>query len=119
MLYIYESLNTFVGKHCLGEYVMFIKKWWDGIYNYYFQGFEAFIISLLHISLNTLLILLKGVIMSQDVMYVVDFGDDFVLYYGTMRDCEQVVDESYGGLLITSYHNLTVAMKAQVGIDSA
>jgi len=74
---------------------------------------------MLHISLNTLLILLKGVIMSQDVMYVVDFGDDFVLYYGTMRDCEQVVDESYGGLLITSYHNLTVAMKAQVGIDSA
>ena len=58
---------------------------------------------MLHISLNTLLILLKGVIMSQDVMYVVDFGDDFVLYYGTMRDCEQVVDESYGGLLITSY----------------
>ena len=57
--------------------------------------------------------------MLQDVMYVVDFGDDFVLYYGTNSDCERVLEENYAGLQVVSYHNLSLGMKAQVGIDSA
>ena len=52
-------------------------------------------------------------------MYVVDVADDFVLYFGTMRDCESVVDQNYGGLLITSYSELTAGMKAKLGFDSA
>lgn len=46
--------------------------------------------------------------------YVVDYGDDFVLYTGSLQDCEQVVQESYGGLQVSSYQNLSVKMKNQL-----
>lgn len=46
--------------------------------------------------------------------YVVDYGDDFVLYTGSLQDCEQVVQENYGGLQVSSYQNLSVRMKNQI-----
>lgn len=46
--------------------------------------------------------------------YVVDYGDDFVLYTGSLQDCEQVVQEGYGGLQVSSYQNLSVKMKNQL-----
>ena len=48
--------------------------------------------------------------------YVVDYGDDFILYTGTLQDCEQVVQEGYGGLQVSSYQNLSVKMKNQIEI---
>jgi len=42
--------------------------------------------------------------------YVVDYGDDFVLYTGSLQDCEQVVQENYGGLQVASYQNLSARM---------
>lgn len=32
--------------------------------------------------------------------YVVDFSDNFVVFSGTLRECESVVDTSYGGLCV-------------------
>ena len=49
--------------------------------------------------------------------YVVDYGDDFVLYTGSLQDCEQVIQENYGGLQIASYQNLSVKMKNQIEIN--
>jgi len=46
--------------------------------------------------------------------YVVDYGDDFVLYTGSLQDCEQVVQENYGGLQVASYQNLSARMKNQL-----
>jgi len=49
--------------------------------------------------------------------YVVDYGDDFVLYTGSLQDCKQVIEENYGGLQIASYQNLSVKMKNQIEIN--
>ena len=46
--------------------------------------------------------------------YVVDYGDDFVLYTGNLQDCKEVVQENYGGLQVSSYQNLTPKMKNQL-----
>lgn len=50
----------------------------------------------------------------MQIHYVVDYGDDFVLYTGNLQDCEQVLQESYGGLQVSSYQNLSVKMKNQL-----
>lgn len=50
----------------------------------------------------------------MQIHYVVDYGDDFVLYTGNLQDCEQVIQESYGGLQVSSYQNLSVKMKNQL-----
>ena len=42
--------------------------------------------------------------------FVADFADDFVLYEGTLQDCEQMLEEQYGGLMIVGYRDLTPAM---------
>lgn len=52
--------------------------------------------------------------MNNETHYVVDYGDDFVLYKGNLQDCEQVIQENYGGLQIASYQNLTKTMKLQL-----
>lgn len=52
--------------------------------------------------------------MNNETHYVVDYGDDFVLYSGTLQNCEQVIQENYGGLQIASYQNLTKTMKLQL-----
>jgi hypothetical protein len=49
--------------------------------------------------------------------YVVDYRDDFVLYTGNLQNCEQVVQEGYGGLQVSSYQNLSVKMKNQIEIN--
>lgn len=45
--------------------------------------------------------------------YVVDYRDDFILYSGSIEDCERVLDENYGGLSIADYYDLTPAMKME------
>jgi hypothetical protein len=70
---------------------------------------------MLHISLNTLLILLKGVIMSHnDVAYLVDRQLDHVVNWGTVAEMIQQMDESYGSLFVVGFEDLTAAMKKQV-----
>ena len=47
---------------------------------------------------------------SPILYYVVDIADDFVLYTGTLENCNQVVHENYAGLQVTSYEYLTENM---------
>jgi hypothetical protein len=47
---------------------------------------------------------------SPIIYYVVDIADDFVLYTGTLENCNQVVQENYAGLQVTSYEYLTENM---------
>lgn len=42
--------------------------------------------------------------------FVIDIKDDFVLYRGTLEDCETVLEENYGGLMIVGYRDLTPGM---------
>jgi hypothetical protein len=71
--------------------------------------------TLLYISLNTFVILLKGVIMSHnDVAYLVDRQLDHVVNWGTVAEMIQQMDESYGSLFVVGYQELTAAMKKQV-----
>lgn len=42
--------------------------------------------------------------------FVVDYPDDFVLYRGSLENCEKVLEENYGGLMIVGYRDLTPAM---------
>jgi len=48
---------------------------------------------------------------SPIIYYVVDIADDFVFYSGSLENCNQVLDENYGGLTITSYDQLTPSMR--------
>ena len=48
---------------------------------------------------------------SPIIYYVVDIADDFVFYSGSLENCNQVLDENYGGLTITSYDQLTPGMR--------
>jgi hypothetical protein len=49
--------------------------------------------------------------------YVVDYGDDFVLYTGTLQNCNEVMEQNYAGLQVASYQNLSVKMKNQIEIN--
>jgi len=42
--------------------------------------------------------------------YVVDVGDQFILYSGSLENCMQFMDESYGGLQILDHSELTQKM---------
>lgn len=42
--------------------------------------------------------------------YVVDVGDNFVLFAGCLEDCDRVVEEGYGGLQVVGYWDLTPGM---------
>lgn len=42
--------------------------------------------------------------------FVIDHKDDFVLYRGTLENCEAVLKENYGGLMIVGYRDLTPGM---------
>lgn len=46
--------------------------------------------------------------------FVIDISGDFVLYRGTLQDCEKVLEESYGGLMIVGYRDLTQGMIASL-----
>ena len=41
---------------------------------------------------------------------VIDYPDDFVLYRGSLQDCEKVLEENYAGLMIVGYRDLTPGM---------
>ena len=47
---------------------------------------------------------------SQIIYYVVDIADQFVLYYGTLENCKQVLKENYAGLAIVDSSELTEEM---------
>lgn len=49
--------------------------------------------------------------------YVVDYGDDFVLYSGTLQNCNEVMEQNYAGLQVASYQDLTEKMKNQIEIN--
>jgi hypothetical protein len=50
-----------------------------------------------------------------NVIYcVVDFADDFVLYTGTWENCNQVMQENYGGLQVIPHANITKQMWLQL-----
>jgi len=42
--------------------------------------------------------------------FVIDHKDDFVLYRGTLQDCEKVLEENYAGLMIVGFRDLTPGM---------
>lgn len=51
--------------------------------------------------------------MAKDRFYfVVDWRDDYILYKGSLKDCERVMRDGYGNLSITVMKNLTDGMKA-------
>ncbi len=52
-----------------------------------------------------------------DFYYVADFADDFVLYMGTLENCNQVMEQNYAGLQVIAYENLTYQMKLQLHND--
>ena len=51
---------------------------------------------------------------SSPTYYVIDIVDDFILYSGSLQNCKQVLDQSYGGLTIVTYEQLTPNMKSSV-----
>jgi hypothetical protein len=51
--------------------------------------------------------------MSNDY-YVVDIRDNFILYTGTLEDCNEVLEQNYAGLQVVLYEDLTKAMKLQL-----
>ena len=46
----------------------------------------------------------------MSVFYVVDVGDDCVVFSGCLEDCERVVGEGYGGLMVFGYWDLSPGM---------
>lgn len=42
--------------------------------------------------------------------FVVDYPDDFVLYRGSLENCEKVLEENYAGLMVVGYRDLTPGM---------
>ena len=46
--------------------------------------------------------------------FVIDYQDDFVLYRGSLADCEKVLLENYAGLMIVGYRDLTPGMLASL-----
>jgi hypothetical protein len=46
--------------------------------------------------------------------YVVDIRDNFVLYSGTLEDCNEVLEQNYAGLQVVLYEDLTKIMKLQL-----
>lgn len=46
----------------------------------------------------------------MSMFYVVDVRDDFVLFAGSEGECDRVVDEGCGGLLVVGYWDLTPGM---------
>lgn len=52
--------------------------------------------------------IIKEHIMRQ--YFVIDYADDFVLYEGTLENCEAVLEEQYAGLMIVGYRDLTPGM---------
>lgn len=47
---------------------------------------------------------------SPIMYYVVDIGDQFVLYSGSLENCKKVQEENYAGLTIVDYSQLTKQM---------
>lgn len=47
----------------------------------------------------------------KKIYYVVDFPDDFIYFTGTKQECNKVLTEAYGGLMIVDYDQLTPKMR--------
>lgn len=55
---------------------------------------------------------MDAITLGHDVkqFFVIDYKDDYVLYRGTLQDCEAVLEENYAGLMIVGYRDLTPGM---------
>lgn len=51
--------------------------------------------------------------MDSTYVFLVDFADDIILYHGKEKDCIDMLSQSYGGLSIVPYQDLTRQMKLQ------
>jgi hypothetical protein len=51
---------------------------------------------------------------NKTIYYVVDPADEFILYRGSLEDCEEVLEQQYGGVLIYQESQLTAEMKTSV-----
>lgn len=45
--------------------------------------------------------------------FVVDYADDYIYYAGPKKNCIIAMDQSYAGLMLVKYNDLTPEMKAQ------
>jgi hypothetical protein len=52
--------------------------------------------------------------MPTDLFHVIDFGDSFILFSGTIDECGQVLDESYGGLFLVADQDLPEGFRSQL-----
>jgi hypothetical protein len=56
--------------------------------------------------------------MADGKFHVVDLGDRFVLFSGTLAECERVQDEGYGGLVVMDDDALTdLGLTAQADLN--
>jgi hypothetical protein len=51
---------------------------------------------------------------NQTIYYVVDPKYQFILYRGSLEDCEEVLEQQYGGVQIYQESQLTEEMKTSV-----
>ena len=42
--------------------------------------------------------------------FVVDYEDDFVLYEGTLENCEEILQQHHAGFMLVGYRDLTPGM---------
>jgi hypothetical protein len=52
-----------------------------------------------------------------DFYCVVDFADDYVLFMGTLENCNEVMEQNYAGLQVVSHKDITYQMKLQLHND--
>lgn len=51
-----------------------------------------------------------------DSWFLVDFADDSIISWGSEKDMTQLLNESYGGLTLVTYSNLTLKMKESISL---
>lgn len=52
----------------------------------------------------------------KEQWFVVDFADDFILTWGTLKEMKKFLDTTYGGCEIAAYENLTSKMKQSISL---
>lgn len=51
---------------------------------------------------------------SSTLYYVVDIGDQYVLYSGSLQHCKKILEQNYAGLAIVNYSQLTEQMISSI-----
>ena len=79
------------------------------MFNYYISGRSIIKISRKYgLTYDRTRTILKEHNMRQ--YFVVDYADDFVLYEGTLENCEEILQQNYAGLMLVGYRDLTSSM---------